>query len=251
MKDTPRGVGVDAEVLVGEPIPYERLGWAWAPTRLQTLIAAGTTLIMMGTTAIVNPSAGTFEKRVTPSPAFPPAVLRARTFKPSGSRDIDQYAHGAARKFGVPYWAVRSILDSEDSGQESVSPQGAIGVGQLMPATAQALGVDPRDPQQNVEGTTAYIAQLYKRFDGDWDKVAAAYNTGPDHVASGKTLPDETVDFLRKFRAARKKYDAAQMAASGSAGHSDGISSSPPSNLTGRRMGRRAPLVPASDWTWL
>jgi soluble lytic murein transglycosylase-like protein len=251
MKYTLRGAGVGAEALVREPIRSERPRRTRIPSRLQTLIAAGTTFIMVGTTAIVNPSAGTFEKRPSFSPAFPPAAFHAGTFKPSGSRDIDRYAHGAARKFGVPYWAVRSILDSEDSGQESVSPQGAIGVGQLMPATAQALGVDPRDPQQNVEGTTEYIAQLYKQFDGDWDKVAAAYNTGPDHVASGKTLPDETVDFLRKFRAAREKYDATQMATSRPAGHSDGISGPPQSNLAGRRLGRLAPLVPASDWMWL
>ncbi|HKV44354.1 MAG TPA: lytic transglycosylase domain-containing protein [bacterium] len=202
-------------------------------------------------TAVVDPSAGTFQRPAAPGPARPPAASRAGTFKPSGSKDIDRYAHGTARKYGVPYWAVRSILDSEDSGQESVSPQGAIGVGQLMPATAQALGVDPHDPQQNVAGTTEYIAQLYKQFDGDWDKVAAAYNAGPDHVASGKTLSDETVDFLRKFRAARKKYEVPQTATTRSGDHRDGTSTPPPSGVAGRIWGRPAPLVPASDWTWL
>ena len=214
-------------------------------------MAAGTTFIMVGMTAIVNPSAGTFQRHATPGPAHPPAAPRAGTFKPSGSKDIDRYAHGAARKYGVPYWAVRSILDSEESGQESVSPQGAIGVGQLMPATAQALGVDPHDPEQNVAGTTEYVAQLYKQFEGDWDKVAAAYNAGPDHVASGKTLSDETVDFLRKFRAARKKYEVPQTATTRPGGHRDGTSTHPPSGLAGCIWGRPAPLMPASDWMGL
>ena len=65
---------------------------------------------------------------------------------------------------------------------DAVSPAGAIGVMQLMPGTARDLGVDPRDPRQNILGGAAYLRLLLDRFDGDIDKTLAAYNAGPGAV---------------------------------------------------------------------
>lgn len=64
----------------------------------------------------------------------------------------------------------------------AVSPKGARGVMQLMPGTARGLGVDPRDPAQNVYGGAAYLRSLLDAFDGDIVLTLAAYNAGPGAV---------------------------------------------------------------------
>ena len=63
-----------------------------------------------------------------------------------------------------------------------ISPAGAIGEMQLMPATARALGVDPFDTSQNYRGGAAYLKSLMVRYDGDLVRALAAYNAGPGAV---------------------------------------------------------------------
>jgi len=70
----------------------------------------------------------------------------------------------------------------------AVSPKGAIGLAQLMPATARMLGVDPWDPVQNLEGGARYLAAQYRRF-GSWRLALAAYNAGPAAVARHGGVP--------------------------------------------------------------
>ncbi len=71
----------------------------------------------------------------------------------------------------------------------AVSSAGALGVMQLMPRTAKALGVDPRDPIQNIEGGAAYLRSLLDRFDGRIDLALAAYNAGPGAVERHAGVP--------------------------------------------------------------
>lgn len=73
--------------------------------------------------------------------------------------------------------------------QEAVSPKGARGVMQLMPATAQGLQVDPGQLSANVDGGAAYLAQMLDRFDGDIIKTLAAYNAGPEAVERYHGVP--------------------------------------------------------------
>jgi len=63
-----------------------------------------------------------------------------------------------------------------------ISRSGAIGEMQLMPATARAMGVDPRDTRQNYGGGAAYLRLLLNRYNGDLVRVLAAYNAGPKAV---------------------------------------------------------------------
>ena len=72
--------------------------------------------------------------------------------------------------------------------QSAVSNAGAIGLGQLMPATARDLGVDPRDPQQNLDGSARYLAMMLELF-GDPRLALAAYNAGPDAVRQYNDIP--------------------------------------------------------------
>jgi len=71
----------------------------------------------------------------------------------------------------------------------AVSKAGAIGVMQLMPATARALGVDPHDPAANIEGGSAYLRKQLDRFGGRIDLALAAYNAGPGAVARYGGVP--------------------------------------------------------------
>lgn len=72
--------------------------------------------------------------------------------------------------------------------QDAISSAGAIGFGQLMPATARDLGVDPRDPPQNLDGSARYLAMMLETF-GDPRLALAAYNAGPDAVRQYRGIP--------------------------------------------------------------
>lgn len=75
---------------------------------------------------------------------------------------------------------------------DALSAKGALGVMQLMPATARGLGVDPRDLRGNVEGGAAYLSGLLARYRGDLPMALAAYNAGPQAVErhGGQRFPE-------------------------------------------------------------
>ncbi|MCW3796890.1 lytic transglycosylase domain-containing protein [Sphingomonas sp. BN140010] len=79
------------------------------------------------------------------------------------------------------------------------STAGAIGLAQLMPATARELGVDPQDPGSNLAGGARYLRQQLDRFDGDIERALAAYNAGPGRVqrAGGIPMIAETRNYVR------------------------------------------------------
>jgi len=72
--------------------------------------------------------------------------------------------------------------------QDAISSAGAIGLGQLMPATASDLGVDPRDPLQNLDGSARYLAMMLQEF-GDPRLALSAYNAGPDAIRQHDGIP--------------------------------------------------------------
>ena len=73
--------------------------------------------------------------------------------------------------------------------QGAISPKGAIGLAQLMPATARTLGVNPADPVANLNGGARYLRQLLDEFEGNVEKALAAYNAGPARVHSSGGVP--------------------------------------------------------------
>lgn len=113
---------------------------------------------------------------------------------------LEELIRRAAAKYGVPYAIARAVAIAESGiNQNARSPAGAIGVMQLMPSTAKALGVNPYDAAQNIEGGVRYLRQLYDRF-GRWDLAVAAYNAGPGAVEKYKGIPPykETINYVRR-----------------------------------------------------
>lgn len=113
-----------------------------------------------------------------------------------------------AESHNVPPALVAAVIDAESGGNsEAVSPAGAQGLMQLMPATAQALGVsDPFNPIQNVEGGVSYLAEQYRRF-GSYELALAAYNAGPGAVAQYGGVPPFGETQLYVARVARLLLD--------------------------------------------
>lgn len=100
--------------------------------------------------------------------------------------ELEAYAAAAAKRNHIPVdWYLRLIGKGEGgfANPEGVSPKGARGVGQLMPATARAMGVtDPDDPKQSIDGSAKYAGQMWRRYKADPALAAAAYNAGPGAV---------------------------------------------------------------------
>ena len=95
-----------------------------------------------------------------------------------------QWADHYAAVYQVPRELVHSIIEIESGWQpRAISTKGAVGLMQLMPATALTFGVTNRlEIEQNIRGGVAYLARLLKLFDGDLRLVAAAYLTGENRI---------------------------------------------------------------------
>jgi hypothetical protein len=130
-------------------------------------------------------------------PKFHPQ-LRATNHKRS---DWDNLITNIAINHGVDPVLVKGIIEVESGFEPSaLSSKGAMGLMQLMPETANDMGVDdPWDPVQNIKGGTKYLSLLLKKYNGDLEKALAAYNAGPQAVDSYKGIPpyQETQDYVR------------------------------------------------------
>jgi soluble lytic murein transglycosylase-like protein len=108
-------------------------------------------------------------------------------------------AKSAALRHGIPQDLFLRLVQQESGwNPNALSHKGAIGLAQLMPGTAQLLGVDPHDPYQNLEGGARYLAQQYRTF-RSWRLALAAYNAGPKAVEKYGGVPpfDETQNYVK------------------------------------------------------
>jgi soluble lytic murein transglycosylase-like protein len=104
---------------------------------------------------------------------------------PLSTAQITQLIGQYAAQYGIPAQIALEVALQESSlNQAAVGSSGEIGIFQLMPTTAAALGVDPTDPTQNIQGGCQYLAQLLAEFGGDWQQTLAAYNWGPGNVSN-------------------------------------------------------------------
>lgn len=110
-------------------------------------------------------------------------------------------AESAARKYGVPEDLFKRLVQQESGWNPSArSPKGAIGLAQLMPTTAQRLGVNPHNALENLDGGARYLKQQYNRF-RSWRLALAAYNAGPEAVEKYNGVPPykETLTYVRNI----------------------------------------------------
>ena len=137
-------------------------------------------------------------------PASPPAA--GRDLDLPSEAEVRRFApivQRAARAHGVDEALVHAVIFAESSyDPDAVSPAGATGLMQLMPATAQHYGVrDLLDPAQNVNGGVRLLRDLLRQFDGNLELALAAYNAGAGAVIrAGNRVPPlrETAAYVPK-----------------------------------------------------
>jgi len=120
-------------------------------------------------------------------------------------RHYEPLIRDAARQFDLAPDLIHAVILAESAYRPKArSPKGAMGLMQLMPATARRLGVDdPWDPAQNILGGAAYLRWLLDRYDGDLDLAVAAYNAGEGAVDRyGRQIPpyEETRNYVEKVK---------------------------------------------------
>ncbi len=125
-----------------------------------------------------------------PPPAAAPVVSAPSVPAPEPPATPQELIERAAVKAGLPPAIVHSVARAESGYRpDAVSPKGAIGLMQLMPATAAELSADPHDPRQNAEAGARYLREMLVKYDGDVAKALAAYNAGPAAVDKYNGVP--------------------------------------------------------------
>ncbi|QGP90717.1 Membrane-bound lytic murein transglycosylase F [Neomoorella glycerini] len=143
-----------------------------------------------------------------PATAAPNPVSGARSLPGSGFKDL---ISRVAARYNLPAALLQGVVEAESGfNPRAVSPAGATGLMQLMPATARALGVtDPFDPEANLDGGARYLRQLLDSFQGDLVLALAAYNAGPGAVKRYGGIPPyrETQAYIQKVLAAARRFE--------------------------------------------
>lgn len=152
----------------------------------------------------------------TPGTSFAAALQSAQGGMPAapaagGSPTAyDSLIQQAAAKYGLDPAVLKGLIKQESGfNPQARSAAGAVGLTQLMPATAAGLGVtDSTDPAQAIDGGARYLRQQLDRFGGDVSKALAAYNAGPGAVEKYQGVPPyaETQAYVRAVLANAEQY---------------------------------------------
>ena len=123
--------------------------------------------------------------------SFEPAPAEPKIIEPPKTLDLDQVIRDVSRRSQIDADFIASVIRAESGGNaNAVSRKGARGLMQLMPGTADQLGVkNSFDAAENVDGGVRYLLQLLQQFHYDVPKALAAYNAGPQRVAQYKGVP--------------------------------------------------------------
>jgi soluble lytic murein transglycosylase-like protein len=139
-----------------------------------------------------------------PAPrALRPILSTLRACDAISPGSFDPQIKAEADRQGVAPELLRAVISAESAFVPcAVSDKGAMGLMQLMPATAQAMGVtDPMDPGDNLRGGVRYLGQLLERYGGDLSLALSAYNAGPGLVDKYGGIPPipETQNYVREI----------------------------------------------------
>lgn len=150
---------------------------------------------------------GTIVAAASSASADPPPTRRVSTI--ASSDPWAAHIAEAAKRFAIPERWIRAVMAAESSGDRTArSPKGAMGLMQIMPKTwnelrvRYGLGDHPWQPRANILAGAAYLREMHDRY-GSIAAMLAAYNAGPKrydaHLANGRALPAETVDYVAKI----------------------------------------------------
>jgi len=184
----PAWAGEYAVLANGFRIHAERHETAGASVRLYT---------KDGVTEVPTDSVASFEAEEYIAPSVAPPKVDA----PLPVRDTRTLVRDAALRSGLPPSLVESVARVESALRpEAISPKGALGVMQLMPATARKLDADPRDTAQNIDAGARLLRELLIKYGGDVVKALSAYNAGEGAVDRYRGMPPyrETQDYVDK-----------------------------------------------------
>ncbi len=184
----PAWAGEYAVLANGFRIHAERHETAGASVRLYT---------KDGVTEVPADSVASFEAEEY----IAPLVTPPKVDPPLPVRDTKTLVRDAAIRSGLPPTLVESVARVESALRpEAVSPKGALGVMQLMPATARMLDADPRDTAQNIDAGARLLRELLIKYGGDVVKALSAYNAGEGAVDRYRGMPPypETQDYVDK-----------------------------------------------------
>ena len=132
------------------------------------------------------------------------------------TQDVRQLVDRAAERYGLPREILHSVAAVESSYRvDALSHKGAIGIMQLMPATAAELKADPHNPEENVDAGARHLRDLLLNYDGGLYRALAAYNAGAGAVERYNGIPPyrETRLYVRKVLERYQKAVGASLAA--------------------------------------
>ena len=111
-----------------------------------------------------------------------------------------------AKQFGIDPDFAAAVMQWESGGNpNALSPQGAVGLFQLMPKTAKTLGVNPHNIEENIKGGIMYLAQLRDKYNGNHELILRGYNAGPGATDAGR-YPQETRKYVPGVLSIYRKY---------------------------------------------
>ncbi len=130
-----------------------------------------------------------------------PLELKSKIDLKAQSVNVDELIETFSEKYGVDSDFIKAIIKQESGfNAKATSKKGAMGLMQLMPKTAESLGViDAYNPSQNIEGGVKYLKGLLEKFDNNQELALAAYNAGPNAVKKYGGIPPykETQNYVK------------------------------------------------------